>query len=61
MDVHGHSHYTGSRAAQECEAYLGSEAVRTTYNLAELAIVVAGDHMIALERSLTEPVMTAAP
>ena len=49
----------GSRAAEEFGK--AGELVKAAHVQAELAIIVAADHMAALERQLTEPVMTFAP
>lgn len=51
----------GSPAASEYSAFAGEETVRTLYTQATLLLDSAGDHMAALERVLTEPVMTVAP
>lgn len=51
----------GSLAAKEATSFPGSEALATAYTQASLAILVAGDHLAAIDRVLTEPVMTFAP
>ena len=48
-----------SRAAKERSE--AGEMAKASHVQAELAITVAADHMFALERELTEPVMTFAP
>lgn len=49
----------GSRASVERRD--GGDVAKSAHEQAELAIVVAADHMRALERELTNPVMTFAP
>ncbi len=51
----------GSLAAKEATSFPDSEAVATAYTQASLAVLVAGDHLAAIDRVLTEPVMTFAP
>lgn len=50
-----------SQAAEESATFPDTEAVWTAYSQASLAITVAGDNTFAIERALTEPVMTVAP
>ncbi len=51
----------GSQAEEESATFPDAEAVLTAYAQAALAITVVGDNMSAIERALTEPVMTVAP
>ena len=51
----------GSVASLEAASFPDSEAVSTAYSQAFIAIVVAMDHMAAIDRLLTAPVTTFAP
>jgi hypothetical protein len=51
----------GSPAAAEAAKYPFHEAVKSAYVTAEISILAAGDHLVALKRVLTEPVLTFAP
>ena len=60
MDAEGHQNRGGSIAEIEFGDAIDPEAVRTLYSHAEHAIVVSSDAMVAMERALTEPVLTFA-
>ena len=61
MDKHEHKWSDLATAYQESELYHNSQAILTVYAQAEQAIAITADHMRALERMITEPVMTFAP
>ena len=61
MDHHGNSPEAGSRAAEEFAAFPGTEAAQTAYSQAGLALASAADNIFALQRVLTEPMMSFAP
>jgi hypothetical protein len=61
MDESGSEPQPGSRAAAEFAELPRLEAPRTAYVQAGIALLAPGDHMCALERALTQPVMTFAP
>jgi len=61
MDDHGNRPNADSQAVAEFAKCADSEAPRTLYSQAGIALVVAGDNMFALDRVLTEPVMSFAP
>ena len=51
----------GSPAAREHSVLPGEDAIRTVYSQANVVLTSAADNMAALDRVLTEPVMTFAP
>ena len=51
----------GSLADKEAASFPDPEAVATAFSQAFIAIIVGGDHIAALDRVLSEPVMTFAP
>ena len=51
----------GSLADKEVASFPGTEAVASAFSQAFIAITVAGEHIAALDRVLSEPVMTFAP
>jgi hypothetical protein len=61
FDAHSSHWEQGSLAEKEAVSFPESEAIATAYSQAFIAIVVAGDHLAAVNRVLTEPVMTFAP
>ena len=56
-----HTPTPGSQAATDYAAFDGGDLIHFPYNQAWLALTVAADHMLVLERALTSPEASFAP